>query len=136
MARSANAVGALPHCSGLIDFKRRKAPLLHSPSPGTADKVYVCEQMHRERSGPLGTSSRIDEDTRIVEHKLPNADGSLAVTNSTGAQTPLSGSDKVLLTVDVWEHAYCIDYRNQRPKFVDSYLAHLVNWPFAASNFA
>jgi Fe-Mn family superoxide dismutase len=215
--------------------------------------------MHRERPGPLGTSSRIDEDTRIVEHKLPKlpyaqdalaphisletlqyhygkhhqayvdnlnklikgtefaelpleaiikqapaggifnnaaqvsnhsffwqcmtpqgggsptgalaeamaktwgsvekfkemflaqavgnfgsgwtwlvkkADGSLAVTNTTGAQTPLTGSDKPLLTVDVWEHAYYIDYRNQRPKFVESYLAHLVNWPFAASNFA
>jgi Fe-Mn family superoxide dismutase len=65
---------------------------------------------------------------------VKKADGSLAVTNTIGAQTPLTGSDKPLLTVDVWEHAYYIDYRNQRPKFVESCLAHLVNWPFAASN--
>jgi Fe-Mn family superoxide dismutase len=67
---------------------------------------------------------------------VKKADGSLAVTSTTGAQTPLTGSDKPLLTLDVWEHAYYIDYRNQRPKFVESYLTHLVNWPFAASNFA
>jgi Fe-Mn family superoxide dismutase len=40
------------------------------------------------------------------------------------------------LTVDVWEHAYYIDYRNMRPKFVETFLDHLVNWSFAESNFA
>ena len=44
--------------------------------------------------------------------------------------------DKALLTVDVWEHAYYIDYRNARPKFVETYLDKLVNWSFAESNFA
>jgi Fe-Mn family superoxide dismutase len=66
---------------------------------------------------------------------VKKADGSLAMTNTTGAQTPLAGTDKPLLTVDVWEHAYYIDYRNQRPKFVEAYLGHLVNWDFAARNF-
>ena len=66
---------------------------------------------------------------------VKKADGSLAMINTTGAQTPLTGSDKPLLTVDVWEHAYYIDYRNQRPKFVEAYLGHLVNWEFAARNF-
>ena len=58
------------------------------------------------------------------------------MTNTTAAQTPLTGNDKPLLAVDVWEHAYYIDYRNQRPKFVEAFLGHLENWEFAASNFA
>ena len=66
---------------------------------------------------------------------VKKADGSLAMVNTTGAQTPLTGSDKPLLTLDVWEHAYYIDYRNQRSKFVESFLAHLANWEFAARNF-
>ncbi|MEO8924225.1 MAG: Fe-Mn family superoxide dismutase, partial [Caldimonas sp.] len=41
-----------------------------------------------------------------------------------------------VLTIDVWEHAYYIDYRNARPKFVEAFLGSLVNWDFAAKNFA
>jgi Fe-Mn family superoxide dismutase len=48
----------------------------------------------------------------------------------------LTGADKALLTVDVWEHAYYIDYRNARPKFVETFLSNLVNWKFAEANFA
>ena len=44
-------------------------------------------------------------------------------------------ADKALLTVDVWEHAYYIDYRNLRQKFVETFLDKLVNWEFAAKNF-
>ena len=49
--------------------------------------------------------------------------------------TPLTTADKALLTVDVWEHAYYIDYRNLRPKFVETFLDKLVNWSFAEANF-
>jgi len=66
---------------------------------------------------------------------VKKADGSLAMLNTTGAQTPLTGSDRPLLTVDVWEHAYYIDYRNLRPKFVEAFPGHLVNREFAARNF-
>jgi len=52
------------------------------------------------------------------------------------AGTPLTIGDKPLLTVDVWEHAYYIDYRNLRPKFVETFLEHLVNWQFAEANYA
>jgi Fe-Mn family superoxide dismutase len=48
----------------------------------------------------------------------------------------LTGSDKALLTIDVWEHAYYIDYRNARPKFVETFLNSLANWAFAAKNFS
>ncbi len=67
---------------------------------------------------------------------VKTADGSLAIVNTTAAGTPLTTADKPLLTIDVWEHAYYIDYRNARPKFVETFLASLANWDFAAKNFA
>ena len=63
-------------------------------------------------------------------------DGSVDIVNTGPAGTPLTGADKALLTVDVWEHAYYIDYRNARPKFVETFLSNLVNWKFAEANFA
>ncbi|KXW55363.1 superoxide dismutase [Fe] [Ferrovum sp. PN-J185] len=67
---------------------------------------------------------------------VKKADGSLDIVNMGAAGTPLTTGDKAVLCIDVWEHAYYIDYRNLRPKFVETYLAHLVNWEFAAKNFA
>lgn len=64
------------------------------------------------------------------------ADGKLAVTKTPNAETPLTTSATALLTVDVWEHAYYIDYQNRRPDFVATFLDKLANWEFAASNFA
>jgi Fe-Mn family superoxide dismutase len=63
-------------------------------------------------------------------------DGSLDIVNMGAAGTPLTTADTALLTVDVWEHAYYIDYRNMRPKFVETFLDKLVNWHFAEANFA
>ena len=67
---------------------------------------------------------------------VKKADGSVDIVNMGAAGTPLTTGDKALLTIDVWEHAYYIDYRNARPKYVETFLASLANWDFAAANFA
>jgi len=63
-------------------------------------------------------------------------DGGLDIVNTSNAATPLSTADKPLLAIDVWEHAYYIDYRNRRADFVAAFLDKLANWDFAAKNFA
>lgn len=57
------------------------------------------------------------------------------IVNTDDADNPLTKGDEPLLTLDVWEHAYYIDHRNERPKFVEAFLKNLVNWNFALSNY-
>ncbi len=66
---------------------------------------------------------------------VKNADGSLELVSSSNAACPLTAGQTPLLTCDVWEHAYYIDYRNARPKYLEAFWS-LVNWEFAAQNFA
>lgn len=61
-------------------------------------------------------------------------DGKLAITKTANADTPLAEGKTALLTIDVWEHAYYLDYQNRRPDYVDAWLDKLVNWEFAAQN--
>lgn len=61
--------------------------------------------------------------------------GALEIQNLGAAGNPLKTGDKPILTIDVWEHAYYIDYRNARVKFIEAFLNELVNWDFAGDNF-
>ena len=62
------------------------------------------------------------------------ADKKLAVTKTPNADLPMKHGQKALLTIDVWEHAYYIDYRNLRPKYIETFLKSLANWDFALEN--
>jgi len=66
---------------------------------------------------------------------VKKGDGTVDILNTSNAGTPLTTTDKALLTIDVWEHAYYIDYRNARAKFVEVFLNSLANWDFAGKNF-
>jgi superoxide dismutase, Fe-Mn family len=66
---------------------------------------------------------------------LVNNNGKLEITTTSNAETPMSKGQTCLLTCDVWEHAYYIDYRNLRAKYVETFLNSLVNWDFASANF-
>jgi Fe-Mn family superoxide dismutase len=62
--------------------------------------------------------------------------GTLEVAKTPNAENPLKRGQKALLTLDVWEHAYYIDYRNARPAFADNFFEKLLNWDFVAQNLA
>ena len=63
-------------------------------------------------------------------------DGKLKITKTPNADTPMAHGQKAILTVDVWEHAYYLDYQNKRADYIDTFLKHLVNWDFANANLA
>ena len=63
-----------------------------------------------------------------------NKDKKLEGTKTSKADLPMKHGQKALLTMDVWEHAYYIDYRNARPKYIETYLKSLVNWDFGLEN--
>ena len=63
-------------------------------------------------------------------------DGGLKIQKTANADLPLKHGVKALLTIDVWEHAYYIDYRNARPDYISNFLDKLVNWDFVAKNLA
>ena len=66
---------------------------------------------------------------------VKNKAGELEIVSTSNAATPMTNGQTALLTCDVWEHAYYVDYRNARPKYVEAFW-NLVNWQFVADNFA
>ena len=67
---------------------------------------------------------------------VKNADGTLAIVNTSNADTPITDASVTpVLTIDVWEHAYYVDYRNARPEYLKNFW-ELANWEFAAKNYS
>ena len=67
---------------------------------------------------------------------LVEGDSGLEIMKTANADLPLKHGVKALLTMDVWEHAYYIDYRNARPNYINTFLESLINWDFAAANLS
>lgn len=67
---------------------------------------------------------------------LVEKEGTLSILKTGNADLPMAHGCKALLTCDVWEHAYYLDYQNRRPDYVDTFLTHLINWAFVEENLA
>jgi len=65
---------------------------------------------------------------------LVSKGGKLSIEKTPNAETPMAKGVNCLLTVDVWEHAYYLDYQNARPKYLESVLGKILNWEFASEN--
>jgi len=91
---------------------------------GSFDKFK--EEFNKSAAGNFGSGW-----TWLVQ----KTDGSFDIVNTDDAETPLTTSDVALMTCDVWEHAYYIDYRNARPKYLEHFW-NLINWDFVAGNLA
>lgn len=109
-----------------------------SPNSGGTPKGEIAEAINSS----FGSFDKFKEEFSAKSATLfgsgwawlvKNEDGSLKIVQKPNAGTPLTENEKPVLTLDVWEHAYYIDYRNARPKFIDHFW-EIVNWDFANAN--
>ena len=114
--------------------------LWHSMSPdgGSEPGGALAERMEKDLGGFPGFAEAFKKDATGQFGSgwawLALADGKLEISATANADTPLVHGKTPLLTLDVWEHAYYLDYQNRRPDYVATFLEKLVNWEFAASN--
>ena len=101
------------------------------PLAEAIDKAFGSFDKFREEFNTAAAGNFASGWTWLVK----KADGSVAIVNTDDAETPLTDNSLTpLLTVDVWEHAYYIDYRNARPKYLEA-IWNIVNWEFVSKNF-
>lgn len=111
-----------------------------SPNGGGEPSGVLAEQINKDFGSFADfkakfTDSAVNNFGSSWTWLVKKSDGSLAIVNTSNAGTPLTDASVTpILTVDLWEHAYYIDYRNLRPKYMEAFWA-LVNWDFVASNF-
>ena len=129
----------LPDIGGVLSrFARSELPLSNVPligdyfgkpqgEKGVLPQVrYVVEKFTADAVGNFGSGW-----TWLVK------DGAgVAIVKTDDADTPIKHGQTPLLTIDVWEHAYYLDYQNARPAYVAAFLDNLVNWEFASQNFS
>ncbi len=113
----------------------------HSMSPGSADSPSADLAAALERDFGSVDAFKSEFASAAVGNFasgwtwLALGDNGLSVFNTDDADTPSSHGLQPLLTIDVWEHAYYLDYQNARPAYVDAFINHLINWQFASTNF-
>lgn len=104
------------------------------PSGALADKINAdlggCDQFRQDFKTAATTQFGSGWAWLVLEN------GKLKITKTSNAETPIALGQTPLLTCDVWEHAYYLDYQNKRPDYVDTFLDKLVNWDFVAANLA
>jgi len=112
-----------------------------SPTGGDAPTGQLKDAIDRDIGGMEKFAAAFK--TEAVDHFasgwawLVHDGGTLKIISTHDADTPLAHEGLTpLVTLDLWEHAYYLDYQNARPGFVDAYLAKLINWDFAAANLA
>ena len=109
-----------------------------SPDGGGDPKGEVAESLKRDFGGIRDFRKKFAEAAKnefgsgwawLVQEK-----GKLKVRSTTDAENPLVYDQVPILTIDVWEHAYYLDYQNERAKYVEAFIDHLINWELAAKN--
>lgn len=111
-----------------------------SPQGGSAPTGAIAEAINKafgsfDKFKEEFTNSAINNFASSWTWLVKKADGSVAIVNTSNAATPLTDASVTpLLTVDLWEHAYYIDYRNARPKYLEHFW-QLANWDFANANY-
>ncbi|PIZ32600.1 MAG: superoxide dismutase [Fe] [Alphaproteobacteria bacterium CG_4_10_14_0_8_um_filter_37_21] len=110
----------------------------HCLSPnGGGEPTGTLKEMIEKKFGSLETFKAEFKTACLTQFGsgwawLVQEGSSLKIVKTPNAETPMTKGLKPLLTCDVWEHAYYVDYQNRRPDYVDTFLAHLVNWDFVA----
>ena len=103
-----------------------EGPLADAIKDRFGDLAGFCDAFKRSALGQFGSGW-----TWLVR----TAEG-VDIASTSNAETPLTDGAAPLLTLDVWEHAYYLDYQNKRDKYVETFLTSLISWQFAARNFA